>query len=92
MTLKWRMSNYTYCPLLNSKYFIYVCLISKSPKHTAACKKREDHGVIADNSLIRRNSTPTSFDILVAAINHLLDQLINQSKSLFPLDNVNKIK
>ena len=49
MTLKLRMSNYAHCLFLNSEYFIYICLISKSPSNTAICEIRQEHGVIDEN-------------------------------------------
>ena len=33
----------------NSEYFIYVCLISKSPSNTAICVIRQDYGAIDEN-------------------------------------------
>ena len=33
----------------NSEYFIYICLISKSPNHTAICEIQQEYGVIDEN-------------------------------------------
>ena len=49
MTLKWRMSNYAHCLFLNSVYFIYICLIRKSPSNTAICEIRLEYGFIDEN-------------------------------------------
>ena len=49
MTFKWRMSNYAHCLFLNNKYFVYICLISKSPSNSAICEIRHEYGVIDEN-------------------------------------------
>ena len=67
MTLKWRMNNCV-LPFLNSVCFIYLCLISKSPNYAAVCKIMVlllRIKILYDNFLLRRNSTPTSFDIFL---------------------------
>ena len=45
------MENEQLCalPFLNSDYFIYICLISKSPNYTAICEIRQEYGVIDEN-------------------------------------------
>ena len=49
MTLKWRMSNYAHCLLLNSEYSVYICLISKPPSNAAICEIRYEYGVMDEN-------------------------------------------
>ena len=45
------MENEELCelPFLNSEYFIYICLISKSPSNTAICEIRHEYGVIDEH-------------------------------------------